>query len=50
MNSGLQHEIPGARLMVEMAKNSVKSLYFRLFLNREYQIEKRLHDGEDNFQ
>ena len=36
--------------MVEMTKNSVKSLYFRLSLNREYQIEKRLHDGEDNFQ
>lgn len=36
--------------MVEMAKNSVKSLYFRLSLNREYPIEKRLHDGEDNFQ
>ena len=35
---------------LEMAKNSVKSLYFRLSLNREYQIEKRLHDGEDNFQ
>ena len=36
--------------MVEMEKNSVKSLYFRLSLNRENHIEKRLHDGEDNFQ
>ena len=35
--------------MVEMTENSVKSLYFRHLLNREYQIEKRLH-REDNFQ
>lgn len=41
MNIGLQHEIPGARWMVEMTENSVKLPYFRHLLNREYQIEKR---------
>ena len=30
MNIGLQHEIPGARLMVEMMENSVELPCFRI--------------------
>ena len=40
MNIGLQHEIPGARLMVEMMENSVISLYLDMRLRKTEEYTK----------